>query len=130
MFSEDFFPKYLGLFVNPEGFECFFLKDFFLPLKPKSFFSPSLAGLSILPFLKDFFLSLKLDFFSSLNFLFLLFGPLPLLLIFELFLRPLGAGLKFGFINLFIEFHIDLSSGVRKVKADPSDPALAVLPIL
>ena len=43
---------------------------------------------------------------------------------------PRGAGLKFGSINLLISFHIDLSSGVRKVKAEPSVPALAVLPIL
>ena len=69
------------------------------------------------------------DFFSSLNFLFLLYGAFP-------FFPPLefpltrGAGLKFGSINLLISFHIDLSSGVRKVKAEPSVPALAVLPIL
>ena len=74
--------------------------------------------------------SLKFNFFSSLNFLFLLLGPFPLLLGFEFLLKLLGAGLKFGSINLFIEFYIDLSSDVRKVRADPSDPALAVLPIL
>ena len=45
-------------------------------------------------------------------------------------LAPRGAGLKFGSINLLISFHIDLSSGVKKVKAEPSFPALAVLPIL
>ena len=45
-------------------------------------------------------------------------------------LAPRGAGLKFGSINLLISFHIDLSSGVKNVKAEPSLPALAVLPIL
>ena len=48
----------------------------------------------------------------------------------KLFLELFGADLKFGSINLLIELHINLSSGVRNVKADPSDPALAVLPIL
>ena len=43
---------------------------------------------------------------------------------------PRGAGLKFGSISLLISFHIDLSSGVKNVKAEPSFPALAVLPIL
>ena len=106
------------------------MKKLFFPLKPKLFFSPSLDGLSALPLTNDFGLSPNLDFFSSLNFLFLLYGALPLLFPLEFFLNPPAAGLKFGSINLLIEFHINLSSGVRKVKAEPSDPALAVLPIL
>ena len=108
----------------------FFLKKLFFPLKPKLFFSPSLEDLSGLPLLNVFGLTLKLEFFLSLNFLFLLYGALALLFFFKFFLNPLGKGLKFGSINLLIEFHIDRSSGVRKVKADPSEPALAVLPIL
>ena len=105
------------------------MKKFFFPLKPKLFLSTSFEDLSDLPLPKDFDLSLNLGFFS-LNFLFLLYGALPLLFPFKFFFSLPGAGLKFGSINLLIEFHINLSSGVKKVKAEPSEPALAVLPIL
>ena len=60
----------------------------------------------------------------------MLYGGFPFFPPLEFPLVPRGAGLKFGSINLLISFHIDLSSGVRKVKAEPSVPALAVLPIL
>ena len=109
--------------------ESSFLKKLFFPLKPKLFLSPSLDDLSDLPLPNELGLSPKLDLFLSLNFLFLLYGAFPLLFLLEFFLISLGAALKFGSINLLIEFHIDLSSGVRKVNAEPSEPALAVLPI-
>ena len=70
------------------------------------------------------------DFGLSPNFLFLLYGAFPFFPPLEFPLASRGAGLKFGSINLLISFHIDLSSGVKKVKAEPSVPALAVLPIL
>ena len=51
-----------------------------------------------------------------------------------LFLLPVaslpGSALKFGSINLWIAFHLDLSSPPTKLNAEPSAPALAVLPIL
>ena len=46
------------------------------------------------------------------------------------FLKVLNSCLASGLINLWISFHIFLSFGVIKVRARPSAPALAVLPIL
>ena len=42
---DDFFPKYFGLFVKPDGLDSFFFEKLDFPLKPKLFFSPSLDGL-------------------------------------------------------------------------------------
>ena len=51
------------------------------------------------------------------------------LLTLPIFLKSLNSNFAFGFISLCISLHICLSFGVRNVKAEPSAPALAVLPI-